>query len=29
MRVEAFNQDDELVCAFDRTVLSVRRATGE
>jgi acyl dehydratase len=29
MRVEAFNQDDELVCAFDRTVLSVRRATDE
>jgi acyl dehydratase len=29
MRVEAFNQDDELVCAFDRTVLSVRRSTGE
>lgn len=25
MHVEAFNQDDELVCAFDRTVLSLKR----
>ncbi|MGM0399134.1 MAG: MaoC family dehydratase [Halobacteriota archaeon] len=26
MHVEAFNQDDELVCEFDRTVLSLKRA---
>ena len=26
MHVEAFNQDDELVCEFDRTVLSKKRA---
>jgi acyl dehydratase len=26
MRVEVFNQDDELVCAFDRTVLSVKQS---
>jgi acyl dehydratase len=25
MHVEAFNQDNELVCAFDRTVLSLKR----
>ncbi|GAB7017904.1 MaoC family dehydratase [Halostagnicola bangensis] len=25
MRVEAFNQDDDLVCSFDRTVLSKKR----
>jgi acyl dehydratase len=25
MRVEVFNQDDDLVCSFDRTVLSLRR----
>nr|WP_290817704.1 MaoC family dehydratase [Halovivax sp.] len=25
MHVEAFNQDDELVCEFDRTVLSLKR----
>jgi acyl dehydratase len=25
MHVEAFNGDDELVCAFDRTVLSLKR----
>ena len=24
MHVEAFNQDDELVCSFDRTVLSLK-----
>ncbi len=24
MRVEAFNQDDELVCSFERTVLSLK-----
>ncbi|MFB6129568.1 MAG: MaoC family dehydratase [Salinigranum sp.] len=28
LRVEVFNQDDELVCSFDRTVLSVRRPDG-
>lgn len=27
MHVETFNQDDELVCAFDRTVLSLKRPT--
>ena len=27
MHVEAFNQNDELVCAFDRTVLSLKRST--
>lgn len=25
MHVEAFNQDDELVCEFDRTVLSLKK----
>ncbi|WP_122089112.1 MaoC family dehydratase [Halalkalicoccus subterraneus] len=25
MRVEAFNQDDDLVCEFERTVLSLKR----
>jgi acyl dehydratase len=25
MHVEAFDQDDDLVCAFDRTVLSLKR----
>jgi acyl dehydratase len=25
MHVETFNQDDELVCVFDRTVLSLKR----
>ena len=25
MHVEVFNQDDELVCQFDRTVLSLKR----
>ena len=25
LHVEAFNQDDELVCAFDRTILSLKR----
>jgi acyl dehydratase len=25
MHVEAFNQDDDLVCEFDRTVLSLKR----
>ena len=25
MRVEAFNQDDELVCSFERTALSLKR----
>ena len=29
MHVEAFNQDDELVCEFDRTVLSLKRAHAE
>jgi len=27
MHVEAFNQDEELVCEFDRTVLSKKRST--
>ncbi|WP_256686730.1 MaoC family dehydratase [Halococcus qingdaonensis] len=27
MHVEAFNQDDEPVCTFDRTVLSLKRPT--
>ena len=26
MTVEAFNQDDDLVCSFDRTVLSLKRS---
>jgi acyl dehydratase len=25
MHVEVFNQDDELVCSFDRTVLSLKQ----
>jgi acyl dehydratase len=25
MNVEVFNQDDELVCSFDRTVLSLKK----
>lgn len=25
LHVETFNQDDELVCAFDRTILSLKR----
>ncbi|MFC6836311.1 MaoC family dehydratase [Halomarina ordinaria] len=25
MRVEAFNQDDDLVCSFERTALSLKR----
>jgi acyl dehydratase len=25
MHVKAFNQDDELVCEFDRTALSLKR----
>ena len=25
MRVEAFNQDEEVVCSFERTVLSLKR----
>ncbi|WP_254537529.1 MaoC family dehydratase [Halomarina litorea] len=29
MHVEAFNQDDELVCEFDRTVLSLKRENAE
>ncbi len=29
MRVEAFNGDDELVCEFERTVLSLKRAVAE
>ncbi|MFC4989847.1 MaoC family dehydratase [Saliphagus infecundisoli] len=29
MRVEAFNGDDELVCGFERTVLSLKRAVAE
>jgi len=29
MHVEAFNQEDELVCAFDRTVLSLKRERAE
>jgi acyl dehydratase len=29
MRVETFNQHDELVCSFDRTVLSLKRAAAE
>jgi acyl dehydratase len=29
MHVEAFNQDDELVCEFDRTVLSLKRERAE
>ncbi|NKE35727.1 MaoC family dehydratase [Natronococcus sp. JC468] len=29
MRVEAFNQDDDLVCEFDRTVLSLKRERAE
>ena len=29
MHVEAYNQDDELVCSLDRTVLSVKRETAE
>ena len=28
MRVEAFNQDDELVCEFERTVLSLKAPDG-
>jgi acyl dehydratase len=27
--VEAFNQDDDLVCSFERTVLSLKRETAE
>ncbi|MWV39311.1 MaoC family dehydratase [Natrialba sp. INN-245] len=29
MHVEAFNQDDDLVCSFDRTVLSLKREHAE
>ncbi len=29
MAVEVFNQDDDLVCSFSRTVLSLKRATIE
>ncbi|WP_254862374.1 MaoC family dehydratase [Halovivax gelatinilyticus] len=29
MYVEVFNQHDELVCEFERTVLSLKRATAE
>jgi acyl dehydratase len=29
MAVEVFNQDDDLVCSFDRTVLSLKRSAGE
>jgi hypothetical protein len=29
MHVEVFDQDDELVCSFDRTVLSLKRPTDE
>ena len=29
LRVEAFNQDDDLVCEFDRTVLSLKRDAGD
>jgi acyl dehydratase len=29
MHVEALNQDDEVVCAFDRTVLSLKREHAE
>ena len=29
MHVEVFNGDDELVCSFDRTVLSLKRAVVE
>ncbi len=29
MHVEVFNQSDEVVCSFDRTVLSLKRPTGE
>ncbi|OVE85908.1 MaoC family dehydratase [Natronolimnobius baerhuensis] len=29
MTVEAFNQDDDLVCSFDRTVLSLKRDHAE
>jgi acyl dehydratase len=29
MRVEATNQDDATVCEFDRTVLSLKRATAD
>ncbi|ARS91522.1 MaoC family dehydratase [Natrarchaeobaculum aegyptiacum] len=29
MHVEAFNQHDELVCSFDRTVLSLKREYAE
>ncbi len=29
MHVEVFNQDDDLVCAFDRTVLSLKRDRAE
>jgi acyl dehydratase len=29
MHVEAFNQDDDLVCEFDRTVLSLKREHAE
>jgi acyl dehydratase len=29
MHVETFNQDDDLVCSFDRTVLSLKRSEAE
>ncbi|AUV81756.1 molybdenum cofactor biosynthesis protein [Salinigranum rubrum] len=29
MHVEVFNQSDEVVCSFDRTVLSLKRPGGE
>ena len=28
MRVEAYNQDDDLVCSFERTALSLKRGDG-